>query len=63
MVLADEPTASLDPEHADQALALIREAIEEEGAAMLVTSHDPSLRASFQRVIEYDQLAAEVAGT
>ncbi|MCH2160905.1 MAG: ABC transporter ATP-binding protein [Phycisphaerales bacterium] len=62
VVLADEPTASLDPEHADQALSLIREAIEQEGAAMLVTSHDPGLRTSFERVVEFDQLSEMVAG-
>ena len=61
LVLADEPTASLDPEHAGRAIALMREAVEAEGAAMLVTSHDPTLRTSFDRVIEFEQLAGEVA--
>ncbi len=61
VVLADEPTASLDPEHGAQALSLIREAVEQEGAAMLVTSHDPALRTSFDRVIEFDQLSEVVA--
>ena len=61
LVLADEPTASLDPEHAGRAIALMREAVEAEGAAMLVTSHDPTLRTSFDRVIEFEQLVGEVA--
>lgn len=50
LVLADEPTASLDPENAENAVALIRETCKAEGAALLLTSHDPTLRASFTRV-------------
>ena len=50
LVLADEPTASLDPENAQTAIELIRESCREDGAALLCTSHDPSLRDAFQRV-------------
>jgi len=52
LVLADEPTASLDPENAANAIDLIQETCREEGAALLCTSHDPSLRTSFQRIEE-----------
>ena len=52
LVLADEPTASLDPENAGNAVSLIRETCREEGAALLCTSHDPTLRESFDRVEE-----------
>ena len=50
LVLADEPTASLDPENAGKAIDLIRESCKEDGAALLCTSHDPSLKDSFARV-------------
>ena len=50
LVLADEPTASLDPENAENAVKLIRECCAREGAALLLTSHDPQLRASFDRI-------------
>ena len=50
LVLADEPTASLDAENARNAIELIRETCRQEGAALVCTSHDPSLRASFERV-------------
>ena len=50
LVLADEPTASLDPENAQTAIDLIRESCKEDGAALLCTSHDPSLKDTFQRV-------------
>lgn len=40
LLLADEPTASLDDGHADAAVALLREAAAETGAALLVATHD-----------------------
>jgi putative ABC transport system ATP-binding protein len=43
LVLADEPTAALDPEAADDAMAMIVEAASEEGAAILISSHDVAL--------------------
>lgn len=52
LVLADEPTASLDPDNAARAVSLIRDSCEREGAALLLTSHDPSLRAEFERIEE-----------
>ncbi|MSQ91060.1 MAG: ABC transporter ATP-binding protein [Phycisphaerales bacterium] len=52
VVLADEPTASLDPANATTSIALIQEAARNSGAALIVTSHDPSLRSAFTRVIE-----------
>jgi putative ABC transport system ATP-binding protein len=62
LVLADEPTASLDPDHARQTMTLMREAVAREGAALLCTSHDPSLIDHFERVIDYsDLVSAEVA--
>jgi ABC-type lipoprotein export system ATPase subunit len=52
LVLADEPTASLDPANAKNAIELIRESCRQEGAALLLTSHDPSVRGPFERVEE-----------
>ena len=49
LVLADEPTASLDPENTAAAMDLIQEACRADGAALLCTSHDPSLRSRFGR--------------
>ncbi|MEW6283018.1 MAG: ABC transporter ATP-binding protein [Candidatus Eremiobacterota bacterium] len=50
LVLADEPTANLDPKHAGEALALIRSTCREVGAALLLVSHDPVVVESFERV-------------
>ncbi len=59
LVLADEPTASLDPENARVAIALLREHCLAEGAALLVVSHDPSLVPLFARVEQLALLARE----
>ena len=49
LVLADEPTASLDPENAAVAMELIQGACREKGAALLCVSHDPSMAGRFER--------------
>lgn len=50
LVLADEPTGSLDRAAARVAVALIREVCREEGAALLLVSHDEEVLAGFERV-------------
>lgn len=49
LVLADEPTASLDPARAMDALGLIESACAASGAALLCVSHDPAVAARFER--------------
>jgi ABC-type lipoprotein export system ATPase subunit len=56
LVLADEPTASLDPANAATAIGLIRQACRENGAALLCVSHDPAMAALFDRRAELDAL-------
>ena len=59
LVLADEPTASLDPENARGAVELIREACRASGAALLCVSHDPSLHNQFERRVALHDLASQ----
>lgn len=40
VVLADEPTASVHPTQADDILALLTEVAEEDGAALVISTHD-----------------------
>jgi len=62
LVLADEPTASLDPSTATTAMELIQRCCLESGAALLCTSHDPEMRSRFQRVESIDRfVVAEAA--
>jgi ABC-type lipoprotein export system ATPase subunit len=58
LVLADEPTASLDPENSATAMDLIQAACREKGAALLCTSHDPAMRERFERRASLAELAS-----
>lgn len=57
VVLADEPTASLDPENAGAAMTLIQEVCQERGSALLCVSHDPAMRERFATRLSFDELA------
>jgi ABC-type lipoprotein export system ATPase subunit len=49
MVLADEPTGNLDPTAAVEALELLRGLCRNQGAALLLVSHDPAVLGAFDR--------------
>lgn len=56
LVLADEPTASLDPENSARAMELIQQACRDKNAALLCTSHDPAMADRFARKTSLDEL-------
>jgi len=62
LVLADEPTGNLDVTHAADALALIREVCRENGAALLLVSHDREILASFEEVHELEEINRAARG-
>jgi len=65
LVLADEPTGNLDHANAREALKLVREACAENGAALLLVSHDREVLAQFEAVIDLatiNRVAASTAG-
>lgn len=51
LVIADEPTASLDSQTADQVLALMRERCHAEGASFVIATHDTRLTPRCDRVL------------
>ena len=53
LVLADEPTGNLDRRNAREALHLIREVCREEGAALLLVSHDERVLAQFEQMKDF----------
>ncbi|MCL4209238.1 MAG: ABC transporter ATP-binding protein [Phycisphaeraceae bacterium] len=61
LVLADEPTASLDPENAGTAIELIQSICREKNAALLCVSHDPTIAERFERVERLEELRSEAA--
>jgi len=51
LVIADEPTASLDSHTADQVLDLMRERCHAEGAAFVIATHDQRLTRRCDRIV------------
>ena len=62
LVLADEPTGSLDAHLAATALALLRESCQAEGAALLCVSHDPAVLGAFATVHDIASVNRAAAG-
>ncbi len=50
LLLADEPTASVDPANQDTILKLIREMCREFSVSLLLVTHDPEIAGKFDRV-------------
>jgi putative ABC transport system ATP-binding protein len=61
LVLADEPTASLDPDNAAAAMDLIQSTCRSRGAALLCVSHDPAIAPRFPRRLAFTDLAGALA--
>ena len=58
LVLADEPTGNLDHKHAGESLALIREVCRENGAALLLVSHDEGVLSQFEQRRDFAEINA-----
>ncbi|MFT5830500.1 MAG: ABC-type lipoprotein export system ATPase subunit, partial [Bacteroidia bacterium] len=65
LVLADEPTGSLDPGSALEALGLMRQACRDHGAGLLVVSHDQAVIADFEHQLDLAEInrASTAAGS
>jgi putative ABC transport system ATP-binding protein len=50
LLLADEPTASVDPKHQQTVIALIRSTCLEESVALFLVTHAPEVAGQFERV-------------
>jgi putative ABC transport system ATP-binding protein len=62
LLLADEPTANVDPGHQQQIVDLLREACDREQIAMLLVTHAPDVSDQFSRV-EFLEEINRVGGT
>jgi ABC-type lipoprotein export system ATPase subunit len=56
LLLADEPTASVDSRHQQTVIDLIRQTCEEEGVALLLVTHAPDVAAQFERAVHLENL-------
>lgn len=56
LLLADEPTANVDPQSAEMVLDLIRKTCSEENVAMLMVTHDMQIASRFDRIEHLDQI-------
>jgi putative ABC transport system ATP-binding protein len=56
LILADEPTGSLDPENKETVLKLIRDLCEEGKRTLILVSHDESLAGRFEKQIHVADL-------
>lgn len=56
LLLADEPTANVDPKSAENVLDLIRTSCREEGIALLIVTHDMEIASLFDRVEKLDEI-------
>ncbi|MGO4285797.1 ATP-binding cassette domain-containing protein [Bosea sp. TAB14] len=61
LILADEPTASLDAAHAAEVADLLLETATESGATLLCATHDPALLARFGQRLDLSRTAQRQA--
>jgi ABC-type lipoprotein export system ATPase subunit len=66
LILADEPTGSLDPRHAAEVVRLLREACQTHGCALIVVTHEAGIASAFENKVNFldlnRALAAQGAG-
>ncbi len=63
LLLADEPTASVDPANQDTILKLIREMCKEFNVSLLLVTHDPEIAEKFDRVASLKDFNAVLSTT
>jgi putative ABC transport system ATP-binding protein len=56
LVLADEPTGSLDEKNGQSVLALLRQVCADGKHTLLLVTHDPAVMKSFERVVRLEDL-------
>lgn len=63
LVLADEPTAALDATRGREAIVALKEIAKDEGAAVLVVTHDTRILDAFDRLLEMSDGHLSVGAT
>ncbi len=63
LLLADEPTANVDPANQQHIVDLIRQTCREEGVTLLMVTHATEVAGQFDRVDRLDEINRVVSGT
>lgn len=58
LLLADEPTASLDDANAQRVIDVLRSQADRHGATLIVATHDKRIQAAFKEVLNLEPIAA-----
>jgi putative ABC transport system ATP-binding protein len=61
LLLADEPTANIDPGHQQQVVDLLRGVCRDENVAMLLVTHSPEVSGQFERVEHLEEINRVIA--
>ena len=56
LILADEPTSSLDDATCHKVITLIRDVAEEVGATLLIATHDSRVKPHFKNIVELEDV-------
>jgi ABC-type lipoprotein export system ATPase subunit len=63
LLLADEPTANIDPRNQQKIVDLIRETCREEGVSLIIVTHALEVAGQFERVDKLEEINTAVAST
>jgi len=55
LIIADEPTSSLDDKNCEAVIEIIKEVAKETGAALLIATHDSRIKAHFEKIIHFEK--------
>jgi putative ABC transport system ATP-binding protein len=56
LLLADEPTANIDPKNQQKIIELIRDTCREEGVSLIIVTHSTEVAGQFQRVDRLEEI-------
>jgi len=62
LLLADEPTAGLDPERSESVLDLLEGLTAERSLTLVMVTHDPAMLSRFDTVLDLGELSRETGG-
>jgi putative ABC transport system ATP-binding protein len=63
LLLADEPTANIDPRNQQKIVDLIRTTCREEGVSLIIVTHSQEVAGQFERVDRLEEINLVTAGT